>query len=489
MQKVERKQHRERKHRKLIWLAVALVLLAGSVTAAVLLSRKPAEIHGTEQHWGMLIDRQEEELVSVTVDRKGEEPWTLLRTENGELMPESDEEWTVAELQGKMLQEAVTQLRYEEVLTEDPAVYRENPEAFGLSEPAATVTARYTDGTETTLRIGSDTGLEDGWHYLTVDGDDRLYAVASAVAQDMDMEYALLRPVPRPEIYAALLDRITVQDSEKTVAEWELQGDITDRDAGTNWAVTVPFFCPADEETIGNLKKSAENLRLGVYTAPGTDENLERYGFDIPRKIVYFHMSAGSTGTVSDSGVYDVTDHEENEVMLVVGNARDEMADYVRFGDEIFTVSHFTLSVFTEADPMDSVARYPVLTPLDSLERLTVEENGETRDYVLGETAQGNPEDEAKRTCLLNGEEISWEAFEAAYDRLLTVTFSGVLPEGAEWKEVYKKYTFRTLNGGTHTVLLSDWDGIHDAVTVDGATVFYLIKGGMTELPVQASDD
>ena len=66
---------------------------------------------------------------------------------------------------------------------------------------------------------------------------------------------------------------------------------------------------------------------------------------------------------------------------------------------------------------------------------------------------------------------------------MLAVTFSGVLPKDAEWSAPYKKYTFRTLSGGTHTIELSDWDGIHDAVTVDGCTLFYLIRDGMTDLP------
>ena len=487
MQKVERKQHREGKYRRLIWLAAALVLLAGSVTAAVLLTRKPEEPPEEEAHWGMLIDRREEELVSVTVQRRGVEPWTLYRTESGTLMPEGSEGWTVAEQQGQLLQEAVTQLRYEEILTEDPAVYRENPADFGLEEPLVTVTGRYTDQTETTIRVGNDTGLEDGWHYVTTDGDERLYAVASSLVEDLNVEYELLHPVPRPEIYAALLDRITVQDGEKTIAEWTLQGAVEDRDAASNWAVTEPFFYPADEEKTENLKKSAENLRLGAYTAPATEENLAKYGFELPRRILRFHMSAGSTGTVSDSGVYDVTEHEESTVTLIIGGAPDELADYVRFGDEIFTVSHFTMAAFLDTDPGSTVARYPVLTPLASLERIIVEEKGETLEYVLQE--QEDAEGETTRRCLLNGEEIAWEPFEAAYERLLTVTFSGTLPEDARWKEGYKKYTFRTLSGGTHTVVLSDWDGIHDAVTVDGATRFYLIRGGMTELPVQAASD
>ena len=491
MQKVERRRHREIRHRRWIWLAAAAVLLAGSVTAAMILSREPEQITAEEQHWGMLIDRQPEELVSVTVKRRGDQPWTLVRAEDGSLVPENDSTWAVSEQQSELLLDNITTLRYEEILSEDAAAYRETPELFGLAEPRVSVTARYTDGTEITLNIGNDTGLEEGWHYMTVEGEERLYAISSAIANDLDTEYEVLRPVPRPEIYSALLDRITVTDGKETLIEWKLRGQITDRDAGDNWEITSPFSYPADEEAIQSLKKSAENLRLGVFTAPVTEENLREYGLDSPRKILTFHMAAGNTGTVSETGVYDVVEHDENTVTLQIGNSADDMTTYVRFRDEVFTVNSFTLTAFTDADPMDSVARYPVLTTLNSLDSLTVEENGETLQYVLQEKAESGTEEEGEepaRECLLNGQEIPYVTFEAAYDRLLTVTFSGVLPKGAEWKEPYKKYTFRTLSGGTHTVELCDWDGIHDAVTVDGYTLFYLIRGGMTGLPASSGE-
>ena len=63
------------------------------------------------------------------------------------------------------------------------------------------------------------------------------------------------------------------------------------------------------------------------------------------------------------------------------------------------------------------------------------------------------------------------------------MTVSGKLPEGYEAEEAHTKYTFRTVSGGTHTVELCDYDGIHDAVIMDGCMEFYLIKGAMTELP------
>ena len=486
MQKVERKTHRDGKHRRLIWLAAAFVLLAGSVTAAVLLSRKPEEtLIEPEDHSGLLVDRQVSELVSVTVERRDDPAWTLVQAEDGTLQPKGGAEWTPNEQQATMLAEAMTQLRYEEVLTEDPEVYRGDPAAFGLENPAVNVTAEYSDGSSITVHIGNDTGLEEGWYYMTAEGDDRLFAASRGLVEDLDIEYALLRPVPRPEIYGSLLDRITItgRDGEK-IAEWTLKGNISDRDAGSNWVVSSPFVTPADEESIQNLKKSAENLRLGVYTAPATKKELEQYGLTTPEMTLTFHMAAGSTGTVSENGVYDVTVHDESTVILYIGSAHDELADYVRFEDEIFTVSHFTLSAFTEPDPMGSAARYPVLTPLASLESLTTEENGVVHEYIIIEGEQASDEEEpSARRCTLDGEEISYDTFEAAYDRLLTVTYSGTLPKDAEWKEPYKKYTFHTLSGGTHTIELCDWDGVHDAVTVDGTTIFYLIKGGMTSLP------
>ena len=167
------------------------------------------------------------------------------------------------------------------------------------------------------------------------------------------------------------------------------------------------------------------------------------------------------------------------------------MAGRVRIIRFIF----FSLNAFTETEPLSTAARYPVATPLNSLESVTVEKQGEAVRYSLvridsltaenaaaGET-DAEEEAEQQYRCMRNGEEISYDAFSAAWERLLTVTVSGKLPEGWQCGETHTKYTLRTVSGGTHTIGLSDYDGMHDAVTLDGHTYFYLIKGGMTELP------
>ena len=85
--------------------------------------------------------------------------------------------------------------------------------------------------------------------------------------------------------------------------------------------------------------------------------------------------------------------------------------------------------------------------------------------------------------CLRNGKEISYDMFSAAWDRLLTVTVSGKLPNGYVPGEPHTRYTIHSVSGAVHTVELSELDAMHDAVTLDGYTLFYLIKGGMTDLP------
>ena len=186
-------------------------------------------------------------------------------------------------------------------------------------------------------------------------------------------------------------------------------------------------------------------------------------------------MAAGTTGAVTPREVYDPVYHEERTEVLLISRSENEMIDYVRYGDAIYTVSHFMLSAFLDTAPIDTAAQYLAAVPVNSLESLTVETAGYPRIYVLERTADPETAEE-KILCRLNGEEISYDSFEAAYERFLTVTVSGTLPAGAEWQDPHTKYVFTTVSGETHTVLLSDWDGAHDAVTMDGGTLFYMIQ-------------
>lgn len=506
MRPVERKKKRTWKHGRVMFVAAALLLFGGSIAfyffwprtekqagteqisaaaKAVIAdmgigytgstgAEEPENTRGTIEAW------QAGELECVTVTVRGQETWTLIPDEAGDMHLKGSEGWAVKERLANQVRDAITNLVYEDIITEDPADYRDRLADFGLDDPFIVAEARFTDGKKLVIRLGNEIPVEESVRYMLIDGDDRLYAVSHALAEDLDIEKEALHPVTQPEIYPVLLDRVTVYGKDgKEQAEWRLRGDITDQDAGTNWEVTAPFRYCADETFIENLKTSAGNLRMGVYLGDATEDFLAECGLAEPEYILELHMAPGSTGTVSDLGVYDVAAREGGTVTLAISRSDNELIDYVRFGDDIFRASHLILSAFLDVIPADSAARYIAPVPLGSVESVTIERGGETVTYTLERTGETDPETaEETVICRKNGEEISREAFEAAYERLMTVTVSGSLPEGAQWKEPHTKYTFRAVSGGTHTVELSEWDGLHDAVTMDGETRFYLIQGG-----------
>ncbi len=485
MQQVEHKRRRSLRSTKRRILAGCIVLL---ITGGVLLGivrpwdRKPAAVEPSPSFAGSLTKREAEEVESITVIRRGKQPWTLEKNETGELRIRGSEK-EPGNVVTDLIRDAMANIVYEDILTEDPAEYRDALADFGLADPMITATARYTDGTEVTVRIGDACGLEEEtFHYMTVDGDDRLFAVGYGTVEDLDFDEPLLYAVEQPVLNKVLLDRIAVYDGEGNMtAGWELQGKVTDADAEENWRIIVPFEYPMDYDTVVSMKNCVGQLTLGTLVGPAEGETLAGCGFETPRAEIRLHFAAGNTGTVSELGVYDVQEWEEKEVRFVIGGKRNEMTDYVLWEDGIYTVSQFLIEPLTDADPMETAAKYPVLTPLEALSSLTVETAGETVTYQ-SDTETGEDGTETRK-YLRNGQEIDRDVFEAAYERLLTVNVSGKLPEDYEKQETYKKYTFRTVSGGTHTVELSPWDPFQDAVTVDGYTLFYLVRGSMTDLP------
>ncbi len=488
MEKVERKKRKGR--RGPFWVLGAVALTAVCVFAAIRLNMQEALEMPEEkpETRGTLVDRETAELRRLTVQARGKEAWSAVRGPDGEMHLEGGEEWIPdAVLTGK-LEDALANVVYEEVLTENPGDYEGRLGDFGLADPALTATAEYTDGTEMTLRFGNASGIADrDFRYMTVEGDPRLFAVASSLLEDLQIEKELLYPVEQPEIQISRLDRITVlgETGEKEL-EWALEGEITDVDAAEEWMLIRPFRYPADFDTMTNLRSNAAGLRLGLYVGEAEGMDLAALGLEKPEKILEIHMAAGTTGQITGEGVYNAVDRPEETLRFEIGGAKNDLVCYVRFREAVYTMNRFTLETLTKAEPLNTVARYPVTVALSALQELIVEKDGNRDAYVLTRETAEAPEGEEGTTvlrCQRNGTEISGEAFAAAYERLLVVTVSGKLPEGWEKGETKAVYTFRTLSGREHVLELSPFDALHDAVTLDGCTVFYLIRDGIPELP------
>ena len=491
MQPVEKKRPRSLRHGRL-WLLIGVAaLLAGAVTACVLLNQpeEPRPVRAMEG--GRIYACNAEDVIRLRITLRSGDSWEMTRLEDGSFAVDGEEGYRIEPQTLSSLLDAVSTVTYEDILTEDASAYEEHMADFGLETPRIVAEIAYRDSTAITLRIGDSYALEEtGWCYMRMDGDSRLFALDTGTADSLAVSKASLHPVEQPVLHKARFDRITFTDEGGAQTCWELQGAIGG-DAEDRWRLISPMAYPADGDQMSNLRTNLSNLRLGAYVGEATADNLSAFGFDAPRFRLEIHMAAGSIGTTDEDGVYGVTDWPEETFTLIVGAAKNESVDYVLVGEEIYLTSHYSLATFMNMNPVSTLTRYTVPVALGNLAEMTVATLDGTQTYTLTRTEQVQENNELvydadgnivyDRACTQNGREIPYTGFEAAYNSLLMVTVSGQLPEGWTTEaEPHTVFTFTQYDGIAHTVTLTDYDAFHDAVTLDGMSLFYLIKGGMT---------
>ncbi len=474
--------------KKRILLLFFLLMMLIVIAAAALLASQPEEPAPAAPVSSArnLFEYAPSEVTSITIRRGEEAPWTVTQSD-GLLTLLGEGGFTLSESTSAALLDAASILPCEAVLTDDPAEYRDHLADFGLDAPRYEATITYTDGVVAHLRVGSPGAENNAWYYMTVEGDDRLFTFSRGMVEALFVSRDSLWDVASPVIHKARIDRITLTGPDG-VTQWALHGDITDADAGDKWGITAPFSYPADAQAMSTLLANAANLRLGAYVGPATAENLSAYGFDAPRLTIDIHMAAGTIGVTGAEGGVAPTDFPESTVTFVIGGTKNDMVDYVRFGESIYVSSHFTMGMFIGYDVAATMSRYPVLTALGNLAALTIREGDALTEYTLTRTEQVAPNNELITdedgnpvydvTVARNGEVIDYTTFKTAYNALAMVTVSGTLPAVEALPAPHTAYTFTDVDGTAHTVELTTFDVLHDAVIVDGHAAFYLIKGG-----------
>ena len=170
----------KRGKRALILAGVLAVLVLVYVGVQKGVSSQPEAV--TEESGSYpLTSHTAEELTSLQwTSGDGEEQETLhfVKTD-GQWRVEGDEAFPVKQDSVEGLAETLTALKADRKLENV-----EKPEDYGLLEPAFTLTAGWSDGTETVYSMGDETPFGDGY-YLSLSGEDgTVYTVADALSGD-----------------------------------------------------------------------------------------------------------------------------------------------------------------------------------------------------------------------------------------------------------------------------------------------------------------
>lgn len=490
MQTVEKKRSAARRPGLAALLLLALAALAG------LLLLLHASRQGTPEQPSApvvstaqtLLEYPPEDVQRITIARSGEAPWTVVRDADGRITLQEDTPIPLSDATAAVLADAARIIACSQVLSETPAEYLPHMAVYGLEPPDCTASITYADGRTATLHLGF-ISHENSWYYMQLEGDDRLFAMAKGLAEDLFVSRDSLLEVPQPVIHRARMDRITFTRGDGSMLQWTLKADIADSDALDHWQITAPFTYPADADAMNSLLRNLANLRLGAWVGPATPDLLTECGFDLPRLTMALHMAPGDIALVGSAGAADPQHFSESECVITIGGERSDLVDYVLFDGQIYVSSHFTLGVFLNMEAERTMSRYLVQTALGNLASLTISTPEGDVVYALQRSEKvapnnellldddGNPQLET--TVTRNGEPIDYATFEAAYSQLILTTVSGELPDpSASFPTPHTTYTFQDVNGMVSTVALADFDVLHDAVLLGGHPVYYLIKGG-----------
>lgn len=475
--------------KRILLLFFVLALLAVTLAVTWLISRptQEAALSAPVDTTVQLSSYDPSEVAAITIRRGDEAAWTVENTGELALILQGEDGYALTAAESADLLDAAAAIYAEDVLTDDPAEYRDHLADFGLDAPELEASIVYRDGTVLTLLVG-DKGPDGVWRYMLVEGDDRLFAFSNGSVDALFVNRDTLRTVSQPALHKARIDRITLTGPE-SVTEWTLAGDIHDSDAIDRWRITQPFQYPADATAMTNLLANADAIYLGAYIAPATQDRLTDCGFDAPRMTVEIHLAAGTIGRTSAEGVVEAVDYPEETLTFVIGGEKSDLIDYVLFDGSIYACSRLGIGVFLDYDVCATMSRYPVMVALGNLAQLTITDASGTAEYLLTRTEQVAANNDLVTdddgnvvydvTVSRNGEPIDYDAFSAAYDALTLVTVSGTLPSDEPITAApHTVYTFTDVDGTVHTVALAAFDALHDAVIVDGHGAFYLIKGG-----------
>lgn len=171
-------------------------------------------------------------------------------------------------------------------------------EAYGLKNPAYTVCLTTTDGAQTTLQFGN---AVDDSYYLTVEGTDRVYTVASGVLDELQYTMDELAQFDTyPEIGSGNLLKETITENGKTT--------------------TYDSEKEEDAENIAAVAGGLGAVKLDTAAEYSvSDEDLPKFGLDEKARITV-------------EATYKANDIED-AMTLYIGNTNGSDKRYVMIND------------------------------------------------------------------------------------------------------------------------------------------------------------
>lgn len=313
---------------------------------------------------------------------------------------------------------------------------------YGLQEPTFTVTASWSDGTETTYALGDETPFGDGY-YLSLGHEGIVYTIASDISTSFDTamnDLAVLEAIP--SVTAA--DRLTVGTQLDIVKE-ETSRTINEDEV---WYDTFTGAA-LDADAAEDLLSDAQGITwAALEEATATDAELETFGLT---------EALATTITLYEGDTAALT--------LLIGGQNDSGNYYARLPGSamVYTVSSSKVSGLLSATAEDMPSMTMLNLTADNVQAATFTAGEAVYHWVRPEETAS--EDAAADEAAESTETTVDETWEQLWSSLLALTPSKAVTEETNGT-VMLTVTVEATNGQTAELVFSEYDAESYAVQV-----------------------
>ena len=477
MERVPKKRARKALKKRDLFLILACAALLMGAGAYFLRPRPAAPDIPPQAEAVYLLSRPAGELASIAISpREGTAYPLVMRDQTLRLAGREDvplREWLVEDLLA-----LAAGFRAEDVAVDTAAAAASGLRLadFGLEPPLAAVTVTYQDGERVELHFGDLTPGEEETRYCMKAGDSRIFTVMAEESRLFLYEMDYLRAFEQPRIDASLLDRVDIAGDVTFGAYYTASG----------WQMDAPLPYPLSAARTDQLLKNIEGMGFEALLGSKSEVDLAKYGLDHPALTVTLTQAPTVVSGENEAGETVSVPVPSVRYVLEIGDETGKSGVYVAWQGKVYKASNFVLGFWKKFRVEDMLLRQPVNLAVNDLNRVTLEAGGVSAAYevrmVEALTENNRIETDEYGNYLYDcavrraGEErdMDAEAFLSWYLRLASLTPDGRLPGG--YQPAGRPRAVITLENDrlTRVIALHPYDALHDAVAVDGVSLFYV---------------
>lgn len=381
-----------------------------------------------------LIDRLKSEFLSVTIQRKGDIPYTIKSNmefddthsyignanTGHDFVVSGKEYFLLNQVMCSVIANNATALSAADVVQENATDFS----VYGLLTPSLLVDIQYKDSTTTRLGFG-DKAPVGGNYYLQVNDGDTVYTIPANQYDAFDKELNQMHLIPNPaahiepdNLVSLMIEQtgmpnIELRRSELSDQEWEAY-----KGAGfTPFKLTSPIQREGDTMRADDFAHGACALALAAYVdhAP-TQQALAAYGLDFPRAHIVLHYEVSESPIEDDQvGMQSIG---EQIFQLWIGAQMDEFYTYAmpdQSGD-VYKIESTLLKFLDDARVENLIDQFVALENVENVKRVEISSaQGETQTLIIRR--------ETDTTYAMDGEAMEEQAFADRYEKIISLQF------------------------------------------------------------------